>query len=74
MAMANRKYFTLLSIDGSPGCPWAIEFGDYDRDTVWDEFLEMRDRGWKRSELQIITTGDTQAEIEAAVSKLNEEI
>ena len=70
--MANRKYHTLLSIDGSPGCPWGIEFGDYDLDTVKEEWAELRDRGWKRGELKIITTGDTQAEIEAEVARLNE--
>ncbi|MBD9511933.1 hypothetical protein IB265_34860 [Ensifer sp. ENS10] len=72
--MANRKYHTLVSVDGSPGCKWGIEFGDYDHDTVWDEYLEMRDRGWKRSELKIITTGETQAEIDAAVAELNKDI
>jgi len=69
-----RKYFTLVSIDGSPNCPWAIEFGDYDHDTVWDEYLDMRDRGWKRSELKILTTGDKQADIDAAVALLNKDI
>ncbi len=68
-----KRYFTLVSIDGSPGCPWGIEFGDYDYDTVWDEFLEMRDRGWKRSELKILTTGDKQADIESAVAELNKD-
>ncbi|RVH82708.1 hypothetical protein CN074_25185 [Sinorhizobium medicae] len=72
--MANRKYHTLLSIDGSPGCPWAIEFGDYDIDTVKDEWAEMRDRGWKAKELKIITTGDAQADIEAAVAALNKDL
>lgn len=72
--MANRKYHTLCIIDGSPGCPWSPEFGDYDWDTVWAEWLEMRDRGWKRSELEIITTGDTQAEINAAVAALNKDL
>ncbi|WP_085025256.1 hypothetical protein [Ensifer aridi] len=67
-----RKYHTLVAIDGSPGCPWAIEFGDYDLETVKDEYADMRDRGWKAKELKIITTGDTQAEIDAAVAKLNE--
>lgn len=72
--MANRKYYTVVSIDGSPGCPWGIEFGAYDHDTVWDEYLGMRDRGWKRRELRIITTGDTQDEIDAAVAELNKDL
>ncbi|MDX0260533.1 hypothetical protein GOC60_04820 [Sinorhizobium meliloti] len=72
--MANRKYHTLVAIDGSPGCLWGIEFGAYDLDTVKDEWAEMRDRGWKAKELKIITTGDTQAEIDAAVAELNKDL
>lgn len=72
--MANRKYFSLLSIDGTPGCKWAIEFGDYDLQTVEDERDDYRDRGWKAKELKIITTGDTQAAIDAAVAELNKDL
>lgn len=72
--MANRKYFTLLTIDGTPGCPWSIQFGDYDCPTVEDERDDYLDHGWKRRELKIITTGDTQAEIEAAVAELNKDL
>ncbi|PDT45336.1 hypothetical protein CO661_24030 [Sinorhizobium fredii] len=72
--MANRKYYTLVSIDGSPGCKWAIEFGDYNCTTVEDERDDFLDRGWKRRELKIITTGDTQAEIDAAVAELNKDL
>lgn len=69
-----RKYHTLLSIDGSPGCPWAIEFGDYDIDVVNAERADYRDHGWKAKELRVITTGDTQADIEAAVAALNKDL
>lgn len=72
--MANRLYFTLVTIDGSPGCRWAPEFGDYDCTTVEDERDDYLDKGWKRRELKIITTGDTQADIDAAVAALNEDI
>ncbi|MQW73435.1 hypothetical protein GHK50_20930 [Sinorhizobium medicae] len=72
--MANRKYHTLVVIDGTPGCRWSPEFGDYDLETVKDERDDYLDRGWKRRELQIITTGDTQAEIDAAVAELNKDL
>lgn len=72
--MSNRKYHTLVSIDGSPGCLWAIEFGDYDRANVEAEYQEFRDNGWKKSELKIITTGDKQADILAALETLNKDI
>lgn len=67
-----RPYYSLLTRDGSPGCLWAIEFGDYDLDTVKDERDDYRDRGWKASELKIITTTDEQADINRAVFELNE--
>ena len=70
----KRTYHTLVSIDGTPGCPWSVEFGDYDYSTVMEEFAEMRDRGWKVKELKVLETGDTQAEIEAAIAKLNKDI
>lgn len=70
--MANRKYHTLVSVDGSPGCKWAIEFGGYDLETVMQERADMRDRGWKAKELRVLTTTDKQADIDAAVAKLNE--
>ncbi len=47
---------------------------DYDKSVVEDERDDYRDKGWKAKELQIITTGDTQAEIDAAVAKLNEDL
>jgi hypothetical protein len=72
--MAKRRYFTLVSIDGSPGCPWSPEFGDYDRRIVEGELDDYRDRGWKAKELKIIETGDTQAEIDAAVRDLNKDL
>jgi hypothetical protein len=71
---APRPYYTLVVIDGSPGCPWSPEFGDRDKAVVQQELEDWIDRGWKRRELKIITTGGTEAEIMAAVAKLNEEI
>lgn len=72
--MAKRKYFTLLAIDGTPRCPWAAELGDYDGTAVDAERDDYIDRGWKRKELKIITTGDTQAEIDAAIADLNKDL
>ncbi|RVP18165.1 hypothetical protein [Sinorhizobium meliloti] len=73
-AKPSKPYHVLVSVDGSPGCKWAVEFGDYDETTVKQEFADMRDQGWKRRELKIITTGDTQAEINAAVAELNKDL
>ena len=33
----KRTYYTLLALDSTPGATWAIEFGDYDRETVESE-------------------------------------
>lgn len=73
MTRKPRKYYTLIARDGSPGCPWSPQFGDYDRKTVADELADYREQGFKRSELRIIETSARQAEIDAAVSALNRE-
>ncbi|MDX0568135.1 hypothetical protein GOL81_23120 [Sinorhizobium medicae] len=73
-AQPSKPYHVLVLVNGSPGCKWAVEFGDCDETTVKQEFADMRDRGWKRRELKIITTGDTQAEIDAAVAELNKDL
>lgn len=63
-----RKYHTLaVREDGR----WAPQFGDYDRETVDSEREEYRDKGHKARDLRIITTGDTQAAINAGIANLN---
>jgi hypothetical protein len=78
--MANRKYYTLVSKSAAPSDIWAIEFGDYDRETVKEEMRErryqdtlgMRVHHSQRIEYKIITTNsDAQAEIDLAVAELN---
>ncbi|RWP18983.1 MAG: hypothetical protein EOR00_09605 [Mesorhizobium sp.] len=66
-----RKYHTLLTKD-APTDPWAIAFGDYDLWSVEEERDDHVGRGWKRSQLKIITTGSRQRDIDAAVAALNE--
>lgn len=74
------KYHTLLSKSAAPSDTWAIEFGSYDKEEVKEE---MRERDYQdnqmtgrvhpsqRIQYKIITTGDTQAEIQAKVDELN---
>lgn len=67
-----RKYHTLLLNSGTTGEPlWGVEFGDYDRQCVQDELEEYR-RDYPAKALRIIATGDKQADIEAALAKLND--
>lgn len=69
----GKAYHSLLLNDAPAGTEphWSIEFGDYDRETVEAERDEyLRDYPAKR--LKIIRTGDGQADIEAAVAKLND--
>ncbi len=66
-----RKYHTLLVRDGSPGCPWSPEFGDYSRAVVKAEWHDYRDGGYRMSELKIITTNDDQGAIEHEVREIN---
>jgi hypothetical protein len=57
----GRKYYTLL-VDG------AIHFGDYDREVVKQEMEDECDsRGISKSRCKIVVSGDTQAEINAAI-------
>lgn len=67
-----KSYHSLLTRDGA-GEPWAIAFGDYDHDVVKDERADYLDHDYKARDLKIITTGDQQADIEAAVRELNGE-
>lgn len=71
MARKPRKYHTLLAlIDGR----WGIQFGAYERGDVMAERAAYIENGEaKAKELKVITTGDTQTEINAAVAKLNGE-
>ena len=61
MDAAGRKYYTLV-IDG------AIHFGDYDREVVKQEMEdECSSRGISKSRCKIVTSGDSQAEIDKAI-------
>lgn len=69
----SESYYTLLT--RNDGAPWAIEFGDYDRDCV--EF-ERDDIKWrcislseKAPKFKIIKTSDRQSDIRARVDALN---
>ena len=73
---ADRTYYTLAeSVDGR----WAVAFGDYDKQTVMDEREDMLDaditgQSFKRRAQRlkvIITTTSDQAEINAAIARLN---
>ena len=65
----SKRYHVLLTRDD--GGAWGVAFGDYDRTTVDEERADYRDHDWKARDLKIITTGDRQADIVAAVAKLN---
>jgi hypothetical protein len=65
-----RTYFTLAerNRDGA----WAPQFGSYDRADVDQERADWIDSdSYKASDLRVIKSGDMQAEINAAIDKLN---
>ena len=66
----RRRYHTLVERDG-PEHPWRIEFGDFDRATVDAELEDQRDRGARKANVKIITSGSTATEQSAAVAALN---
>ena len=66
-----RKYYTLCTREDGV---WAPQFGDYSREVVEQERDDYRDSShqtYKARDLRIITSGDKQADINAAVAKLN---
>jgi hypothetical protein len=70
-----RSYYTLAVRWHEVGLTlghWTPEFGDYDEEVVEEERRYYRiDHGHKAKDLKIIRTGDTQAEIDAGIAKLN---
>jgi hypothetical protein len=63
-----KKYYTLVTNEDGAG--WAPQFGDYDREVVEAEVEDSYD-DIPRRYVKIIRTGDSQAEIDAAIAKLN---
>lgn len=64
-----KKYYTMaVREDGK----WAPQFGAYDLADVQAEKEDYLDHDTLRKDINIITTGDTQAEINAGIAKLNE--
>ena len=68
-----KRYFTLLARE--PDGKWTPQFGDYDRETVSAEQADYIDHigtTWpKGTKFKIITSNDTQASIDAAITALN---
>jgi hypothetical protein len=64
-----RNYFTLVGKTFHFG-EWEIIAGDYDRETVQFEREEGAGNDISYTETRIIKSGDSQAEIDAAVAKL----
>lgn len=63
------RYYTLVARD-SKADKWAPQFGDYDREVVEQEMEDQKDSE-TFAFFKVISSGASQAEIDAAVSKLN---
>lgn len=63
-----KRYYTLAVRDDNV---WSPEFGDYDRSTVQSELNDYRDHDYRKSNLKIVQSDDSQAAIEAAIAALN---
>ncbi|WP_051382438.1 hypothetical protein [Bradyrhizobium sp. Tv2a-2] len=67
----SRKYHSLL-VRESKTEPWCIHFGDWELETVKQERDDIVDgEQYAKGNTKIITTGGTQAHIDAEVAKLN---
>jgi hypothetical protein len=65
-----RTYWTLAIRESGV---WAPQFGDYDREVVEQERLDVLD-GYDpplKRDTKVIKSGDLQADIDAAIAKLN---
>lgn len=60
-------YYT-LAVQFDKGDTFSVQFGDYDRETV---VQEIEDSYADAHKVRIVRSGDTTAEINAAVAKLN---
>ena len=74
--MSTRKYYSLAvhcTAGGEPdnGTGWGPEYGSYDRRDVVDEMQGALDDGFRRRSYRILTTGEMQADIDAAIAALN---
>lgn len=71
-----RTYYTLAHRNEETGV-WSAQFGDYSRATVFEEREEWFDHYdregliLRRRDIKIITSGDQQTDIDAAIAKLN---
>lgn len=64
----SRKYYSLLTRENGV---WHVQFGDYDRDSVYAE-MEDGYSEYIRTDKKVICTTVKQADIVAAVAKLNQ--
>ena len=64
------KYFVLVE-RLSAEAPWGVQFGDFDRDVVDDEYLEYRNRAEARNLRVLAVKSAKQADIDARVASLN---
>jgi hypothetical protein len=61
--MTNKLYWILLVLEDGY---WAMHFGDYSRRVVLEEARDLDPRVTK-----VFNVGETQADIDAAVAKMN---
>lgn len=65
-------YYTLASREGNA---WFPQFGDYERDVVYQERQDQIESGeYRARDLRVVKSGDGQEEIAAAVSSLNDRV
>jgi cAMP phosphodiesterase len=65
----TRSYYSVIVKD-SKSSPWAVEFGDYDKEVAESERDNLKESG-KYVAVKIIKTASNQAAINAAVTALN---
>ena len=69
-----KKYYTLIS--RTPGELYAQEFGDYVKSVVTQEMADLKNSGGTppKTTFKVLTTGDKQVDINAAIAVENSKI
>mgnify|MGYP007047686121 CR=1 FL=1 len=63
-------YYVLLIRDDMHS-PWGVHFGCFHKETVTDERDDLKDGGMRASQIKIIQSTGTQADIDEMVKHLN---
>lgn len=66
----TKTYYVMIERD-SASEPWAVQAGSYERSDILAEVQDRLDHDVRVSNIKVLTTTDKQADIDAAIVRLN---